>query len=273
ARTGAAMQDHERDRDEDQAATPGKNGTGTAPAPPPPPAPLFYADPRPLNPAVHGDKGLRRPPTCHFAAGAHAVVLHAQEFRLAAACYPIVFSDDESAMPLAVLGYREARNVFVDEAGQWAEGTYVPAYVRRYPFASGEGPKSGEMLLYVDAASDLIVDMESNPDAEPLFADGQPAEATKRALEFCAAFQRQVPDTRAFVDAVIGHELIQPKEIRLELPGGGNQLLTGLRLIDEARFNALPDQVFLDWRRRGWVALVYWHWASMDNFRRLLDRG
>lgn len=235
--------------------------------------PLFYKEPQPLHGAVHGGKGLRQPGDYRFAAKAHAVVVHAQEFRLAAAHYPIVFADDDSSMSLAVLGYREGHNVFVDEAGRWAPGTYIPSYVRRYPFASGQGAKSDEAILYIDAASDLLVDLEADPTAQPLFAGGEPSEHTKRALEFCAAFQRQVPGTNAFVEAVKARELLQSREVKLDLPSGGNQLLTGLRIIEEEKFNALPDDVFLEWRRRGWVALVYWHWASMDNFRRMLERA
>ena len=61
--------------------------------------------------------------------------------------------------------------------------------------------------------------------------------------------------------------------MKLTLPAGGVHLLKGLRMIDEERFNALPDEVFLEWRRRGWLPLVYWHWASADNFVRLTARG
>ena len=59
--------------------------------------PLFYQKPEPLNPSAHGGKGLRRPADYRFTATSHAVVLHAEEFRVACAHYPIVFAGDESA--------------------------------------------------------------------------------------------------------------------------------------------------------------------------------
>lgn len=235
--------------------------------------PLFYREPQPLHRALHGGKGVKDPADFGFAAGAHAVVLHAEEFRLAATHYPIVFADDDATMALAVLGYREGRNAFVDAAGRWAAQTYIPAYVRRYPFATGPGATADEPLLYIDAGSDLIVDLAAAPGAQALFEDGEPSARTKQALELCSAFQRQAPITGAFVAAVKAHGLLESKEVSLDLPSGGRQRLTGLRIIEEARFNALPDDVFLDWRRNGWVALVYWHWASMDNFRRLVERS
>ena len=234
--------------------------------------PLFYKDPQPLHSARHAGKGLRMPADYRFAAAAHAVVLHAQEFRLATTHYPIVFADEASFMPLAVLGFRDGENLFVDDSGAWTEGTYIPAYVRRYPFATGHGAKEGEQILYLDEGTGLVVDLDSNPDAEALFADGEPSERTKQALEFCVAFGQQAVVTNAFIDEVKARDLLGAKEVRLELPAGGSQLLTGLRVIEEEKFNALPDEVILEWRRKGWLPLVYWHWASMDNFFRLVRR-
>ncbi len=236
------------------------------------PSPLFYQDPHPIHAARHAGKGLKKAESFGFAKEAHAVALHTQEFRLAAASYPIVFADEDLPMPLAILGIREGENLFVDEKGQWAAGTYLPAYVRRYPFATGQGAQEGEQILYLDEASERIVDCEAEPDAEPLFVDGEPGERTEQIREFCAAFQQQAPVTIAFSEEIEKRDLLTSKEIRLDLPGGGSQLLTGLRILEEEKFNALPDDVFLEWRRCGWLPLVYWHWISMDNFSRLLQR-
>jgi len=258
---------------EGNGAAPDKAQASKAEAPPPPPLPLFYRAPAPLHEKAFDGQGLRKEGNYNFANKAHAVALHMQEFRFAAAHYPVVFSDDAVPMPLAVLGFREGQNLFVDGEGKWAEGAYVPAYVRRYPFVIGQGAKADEPILYLDRECDILVDLKKEPDADPLFAEGAPGERVKQALEFCGAFQQQAPLTQAFVDAIAKHSLLEAKEIRLDLPKGKQQLLTGLRIIDEAKFTALPDEEFLNWRRQGWVAAVYWHWASMDNFRRLVARA
>jgi len=235
--------------------------------------PLFYQNPVPLSASTHSGKGLRRPSDFRFAATSHAVVLHAEEFRLACANYPIVFADDDSAVPIAVLGHGQGRNQFVDTTGNWERDTYIPAYVRRYPFINGRGATENDVVLYIDMASDLVVDMAENPDAEPLFVDGQPSERSKRALDFCVAFQAQAPLTAAFVDEIKSRDMLERRNVRVDLQGGTQRQLTGLRVISEKAFNALPDDVWLEWRRQGWVSLVHWHWASMDNFVRMSKRA
>ncbi len=258
----------------------GGNGSDTVQAqveagaePPPVPLPPFYSNPQPLHNVRHAGKALRKPLEFGFAKTAHAVVLHTQEFRLAAASYPVVFAEDDAAMPLAVLGIRDGENLFVDDDGQWAPNVYIPAYVRRYPFATGQGAGEDEQILYVDEGSDLIVDSAGDPAAEPLFIEGEPSERTTEIREFCGAFQQQGPPTLAFVEEVKRLDLLASKDIRLDLPGGGSQHVTGLRIIEQEKFDALPDDTILEWRHRGWLPLVYWHWMSMDNFARMIKRG
>ena len=237
------------------------------------PPPLFYRRPEPLNRDKHAGKGLRQPVNYRFAATSHAVVLHAEEFRLAAAHYPIVFADDDTGLPVAVLGYAPGQNLFVDANGVWEPGAYIPAYVRRYPFASGRGTKDDELVLYIDAASDLIVDVATEPGAEAFLSHGEATERTRKALEFCVAFQGQVPITTAFVDELKARDMLERRDVKLDSPESPQRQLSGLRIIKEEAFKALPDDVFLEWRRRGWIGLVHWHWMSLDNFLRMSKRG
>jgi len=42
-------------------------------------------------------------------------------------------------------------------------------------------------------------------------------------------------------------------------------------LVDEARFKTLPDDVLLDWRRHGWLPLVYCHLMSTASWAGLVE--
>lgn len=232
--------------------------------------PLFYKALEPLHSKRHAGYALKREVNYRFAAKTHAVILLNEEFHVAAAQYPIIFANDENAMPLAVLGLKDGENCFVNENGQWSPNVYIPSYVRRYPFAAVGATQEKEKMLYFDPESELVVRLNSEFQNDPLFLDGSPSERLTTIAQYCWAFEDQAEKTRAFVVALREHELLVPKEVRLERPEGGQQLVTGLQMIDEERFNNLPDDTFLEWRRKGWLSLVYWHWGSLKNFASLM---
>jgi hypothetical protein len=67
--------------------------------------------------------------------------------------------------------------------------------------------------------------------------------------------------------------LLSTRAARIKLKSGETRTLTGFRLIDERKFNALPDEVFLEWRGRGWIGLVYSHLGSQTCWTTLVDRA
>ncbi len=55
------------------------------------------------------------------------------------------------------------------------------------------------------------------------------------------------------------------KEMTFTANSGQRYALGGFQMIEQEAFNALPDDVFLDWRRRGWLILVFCHLLSVSN--------
>jgi len=231
------------------------------------PLPVLYRRPRPLDPARHGGMSLKRMTSFAFARETNSVPLNGVEFPLAMRHYPIVFTAGSPPTPVAVLGVRPDRNLFVSAWGGWADGLYVPAYVRRYPFIfMGEADRD-RFVLCLDEASDLL----TKDSKRPLFADGKPTDVVRHALDFCTEFQAQHSATIDFARAVEARGLLVDNRADISLVSGETLRLGGFRIIDEGRFNALPDEVFLDWRRKGWLHLVYCHLMSMVNWGRLAD--
>lgn len=242
------------------------------PASPPsvaPALPLFYRRPIAMDPARHGRLRLGPPGDLRFARKANAVALLGPEFPQAARFYPIVFTSGGHALPAAVLGLKADDNLLVDGNGQWEAGAYVPAYVRRYPFIFVEQPDGQRLTLCIDEASEQLA--ADGP--RPLFDGDQPAEATRQALELCMSFQRDAAATRAFVQALEAKELLVERRADVALDHGGRLALGGFRVVDEAKFNALDDATFLDWRRRGWIGLIYCHLLSSGNWGGLVERA
>lgn len=232
--------------------------------------PLFYKNVRALESTRHARLGLSREASLRFAAATDSVPLTVAEFETAARHYPIVFAQEAPHLPIAVVGLRRRENAYVDEAGRWARDTYIPAYVRRYPFLLAEDREAERVTLCIDEACEWLVE-----DGEPrLFDDeGQPSDTAKQAFDFCRAFHQQSKTTRSFVEALAGAELLVESKPQLPLPGGRTLTLQGFRSIEREKLDALSDGTFLELRKQGWLPAIYAQLLSQNNWAQVLRRS
>lgn len=233
-----------------------------------PKLPVMYQRPRPVLAERDSSTSLASSGDFGFAAKTNSVPVIASEFTLLCKFFPILFADAEFPQPVALLGLRDEENLFVNADNQWETDIYVPAYVRRYPFIFLENKERGEFVLCLDEASPALLKDDSNP----LFKDGKPTELADRALEFCRQFQAQHAATAEFVKALVDNDLLVENRADITMVSGAKLSLNGFKVIDEARFNALPEAEFLRWRGRGWLHLAYCHFISISNWAGLIER-
>ncbi len=232
--------------------------------------PLFYRRPSPLNAARHATHGVRPDLTFDFARQTNAIPLVLEEAPAAAAEYPVVFMKAPLPAMIAVVGLTNQTNLYVSDQGAWRPNVYIPAYVRRYPFIFAQTDETDRLMLCVDEEA-VAADA---PEERRFFSGDEPSSMTRDALSFCQRFQIQHEAATAFVRALVEHDLLIERNAEIQAKRGSTTsraILSGLFLVDEAKFNNLPDDVFLDWRRRGWVAVVHAHLLSQSRWRSLLD--
>ena len=203
-----------------------------------------------------------------FARETNWLPLNASEFGSAARHYPILFREDEQASPIAVVGVHAHQNLFVEEGDVWAEGCYVPAFVRRYPFLLAQHESSNRTLC-VDAASDLF----HSGDGRPLYEGEKSTQLLQSVTRFCAAFADAQERTHRFCAALVENNLLVDRTVQLTLPDGHVIAMRGFRVIDETRLRELPETTLADWARRGWLACAVAQSISMGNFGRLYYRS
>jgi hypothetical protein len=239
----------------------------TSPGAPDARFPLFYRSLTPIDAARHSGKSLKRRIGYDFARATHAVLLNGSEFDAAARFYPIVFTPSPASAALAVMGVRRDCNLFVDASGDWHPGSYIPAYIRRYPFIFHESADKQHYTLCIDETSGAIEDGNDRP----FFSGGKPTPIVQDALKFCAAFQRDFTGTHDFVEQLSERGLLIPNQAEITLNSGEKLSVTGFHIIDRDRFAGLPDSAFLEWRRKGWLPWVYAHFVSHGNWSALVD--
>lgn len=232
-----------------------------------PQQPLFYRELQPLNSVAHADWRLKSGDVA-FAAESPFVPIVAEEIAAAARSYPVVFAGD-TTQPVVILGL-ERRNLFLDDDGRWAPDAYLPAYVRRYPFAFIHTPDPDGFVLAIDAGSERVD--RSGSDGMALFEDGKPSALTREALEFCKAVQIDAVATTLFTNALKAQDLLIDRRADATLPDGRKLGVDQFQIVDAEKFAALSDDVVLDWHRKGWLALVHFHLASLERFSVLLNR-
>lgn len=232
--------------------------------------PPLYVRPAIVDASRHGQKSLKEGAGYGFARTVHALPINLAEFPAAARFYPIVFAGEgEATIPVAILGVRTNQNLFVGTQGEWVPGAYVPAYARRYPFIFMESPDKSKLGLCVDEVSEALVDS----DVRPLFRNGKRTEVIERAIEFCMLYQREYQVTRSFCDGLSEAGLLRENQAEVRLRTGERLAVSGFRVLDEAKFNGLADDKFLEWRRRGWLAPIYCHFVSSLSWTNLVDKA
>jgi len=230
---------------------------------------LFYDNPVALNKVTHKDTRIK--PMVNnfgFAAETNSVILAGVEFTEAAKEYPIVFaSSGDSVIPVALLGLRNAENLFVAEDGSW-DAKYIPAFVRRYPFVLAETGDEGQRVVCIDETFSGF----SKEEGEPLFEDDEATPILKQALDFLDEYQKQYLRTERFVQRLKDNDLLMALNAKIDMADGAQFALTGLLAVDEKKLLQLEDDKALEFFKSGELAWVYCHLMSLGSMSGMVER-
>jgi hypothetical protein len=232
---------------------------------------LLYSKPEPLTVEQHGKLGFNRSATPFgFAAKTHVAPLVVTEFAPASMLYPIIFAGDDF-QPLAVMSLRPDENLFIREDGSVDVDTYIPAYIRRYPFVFANDDQNQRLVVCIDRASTALVEGGDTP----LFEKGEATQFTKDAIEFCRQFEEERQRTEMFSKLLQDLGLLELKKAEFTPRNadgtlGETQQVAEYYAVSEEKLNALPDDKILELQRNGALAQIYAHLISLLNWDRLI---
>lgn len=232
---------------------------------------LIYSDPIVLSAETHRDLSVRTSANFSFARQINSVPVVLAEFERLAPEAPIVFAGEgDAAMPAVLLGFEDAQNLFVDENGNW-NGSYVPAFLRRYPFVlASNGQGEGDMVLCIDRAFEGLNEQGKG---ERLFdSEGNRTRFLDATLQFAVDYHSQHELTRRAVARLADLNLFEPATATANLPDGRALMMSGFQKISESKLAGLEDEVLLALFRDGILALIYRHLVSLGQVQGLLRR-
>jgi len=226
---------------------------------------LFYQEPTALN--REQSKDLRFTPSTDFsfAKEVNSVPLTGIEFFEASRDLPVLFSRDEAGnyYPLALLSLANDGHFLNDEGGAWGD-VYIPAFIRRYPFALSEDAT----VCFDNKAPHFASD-----EGEALFnEDGENTEALNSIVNFLNRYDAQNKVTHDYCAECAEQDLFKAFNIQVMLEKNKPLRLEGLFAIDEQKLNQLPEEKVGEWFKKGWLAWSYAHMHSLGALRRLVKR-
>lgn len=239
---------------------------------PNPQLPPLYQGLEPINSSKHATWNVRQLLKVPHASNVHAVPATVDEFAMLQKTYPIIFSSGENPVPLVLMGLNEGVNCYLDdEGGLIDQETYLPAYLRRYPFMLAKlRPDSDELSLCVDPTSGGIGEFD---EGDALFNGKEPSEATKNILNFCEQFETAGQRTQTFMNALKEHELIMDGEVAIQ-PAGLEKpfVYRGFQMVDEKKLRDLPGDKLRKLNQEGILPLIFAHLFSLSMIRDLFAR-
>jgi hypothetical protein len=229
--------------------------------------PMFFNRLMTLDRALHADMKLNPTVDFGFAARNHLIPITVVEFRFVARHYPIIFSTGQVPMPFAVVGIKDGTNLLVDGEGRWRPRTYVPAAVHTYPFILLPVKKdTEEVSLVIDPDATCLGDK-----GEALFEDGKNTAVLDRILQLTNNFRAGMMRTMAFGKVIAEAELLLPRSVELGLQDGSKFRIDNFLTLDPEKFDAVANNIFLRWRKEGWLSPIFQYLQSVDSWNVLAD--
>jgi hypothetical protein len=202
----------------------------------------------------------------------HAMPLSLSEFEPACRDYPIVFiSRDEGNTfnAVVVLGMQEKQNLFILTDGMWDRRTYLPAYVRRYPFCMSQVTVDGRPQ---DRRIVCIEESALHDSGEPLYdRDGDALSQWIVLEKLILDYEQDLLRCESLCQLIVELKLLEPFTMKAEVDGFTMQL-EGMHRVSRTTLEALSAGQLQRLMSAGAVEKIYSHLLSLNNFRRLLNR-
>jgi len=233
-------------------------------------AALFYKNVTPVNKVRHADWSIVGSNTFEFAKNIHSVPLNAIEFPSACHEFTIVFAkNNDGVLPIAVMGVRVGENLYVTAEGKW-DATYLPAFIRRYPFIFSTSDEGKTLTLCID---EEYKGCSQNGEGERLFTEnGENSPYLKKVVEFLQEYQGHFLRTQAFCKKLEELDLLEPMSAQYKAADGREGSLSGFFVVNRDKLKKLSAEKLAELAQTDELEMIYLHLSSLGNLRKTIAR-
>ncbi|AQS41356.1 MAG: SapC-like protein [Candidatus Tokpelaia hoelldobleri] len=241
---------------------------------------LFYKNVAPLSRDVHKTTVFSPQKKLGFAANTHWVPAACTEFSILARSYPVVFvrhnkDKAETLDAIALLGLTPEHNDYLNADDTWRDDTYIPAFVRRYPFVPATVDETGEKLtVCIDESAPHFKKVDDRDDEHKTLFDGEgtPSPFLQEMVGFLQSFQNDMQRTGEFIRQVQGYDLLVERNIEMGRKAGPKFVLADVFVVDENKLNTLSGDKLADLAQNGALGWIYAHLLSLNNLALLFNQ-
>lgn len=196
------------------------------------------------------------------------------EFRNIQGSYPIFFqknSETGAFFPVALFGFQEAENLFLDDNG-W-NAAYIPLMIRRQPFVIGFQKNASDddnknAVITIDMDSPRV----NTQTGHALFEQGGTSDYLRQMTASLEMIHAAHEHNDKFIKAITELELIELFTLEIPLNDGSKNQLLGLYTINEDKVQDLSGEQMHQLNSQGFLMPLYMVMASHSCIRTLIDK-
>ncbi|MEL6093699.1 SapC family protein [Bartonella schoenbuchensis] len=235
---------------------------------------LFYKNVTPINKTFHKSLKFNPSQDMSFAKDTHWVPLASDEYFQAALDYPILFMSAEDEQKkrhytsIALVGLSNDVNNYITADKSWQRDTYIPAFIRRYPFVLAQIQDQKELSVCFDQQSGMFNDVTG---IELFNSDGSISPFMEERINFLEHFKIGMERTAEFIDTLVKMDLLSQKSINVKNDKGLSAQLEDFWIVDEEKLHKLPAHQLAKLHKNGFLGRIFAHLLSMNNLLKVLS--
>lgn len=227
---------------------------------------------QPLNFEQHKTLGYVEKYGSEYGHQVGAVMILPNEFAKVQRELPILFRKDSETgrfFPVALLGFEENENLFLDEGATWST-RYIPLAVRQGPFLIGLQQQEAEQRLAIYAdLNDSRIQQNATP---ALFnADGNASSVLNEIRDILSARHKGAESLESMIEAFLKYDLLERIILEIDLSHGAAIKFDAGYTVHIENLIALENDAVVALHKSGFLSLAYNVADSVNNIQRLID--